>query len=149
MQSMHWEMQMALTNEEVELLRESFREIAIENEQANVRFYEILFEKDPDLQVMFTNDIGRQGAMLMSKLGVIVSEFHNMDLLAPMLGELAIRHVAYGVKEEHYPIVGEALIQLLLETLGDKFTLEAEVVWKKVYLDLSELMIEAAYPDRR
>ncbi len=138
---------MALTIQEVQLLRDSFREIAVKSEQAGDRFYKILFEKDPDAHILFTNDIGRQGTMLMSKLGIIVSELHNMESLAPMLEGLAMRHVAYGVKKEHYPIVGDVLIQLLSEMLGDEFTPEAEAVWTKVYVELSDLMTEVAYPD--
>lgn len=138
---------MPLSTQEVQVLRDSFRDIATVSEQAADRFYKILFEKDPDSRILFTNDIGRQGTMLMSKLGIIVSELHNMESLAPMLEGLAMRHVAYGVKKEHYPVVGEVLIELLAEMLGDQFTPEAEAVWTKVYVELSDLMIEVAYPD--
>lgn len=138
---------MALSNQEVQLLRDSFRDIATRSEQAADRFYKILFEKDPNSRILFTNDIGRQGTMLMSKLGIIVSELHNMESLAPMLEGLAMRHVAYGVKKEHYPIVGDVLIQLLAEMLDDEFTPEMQAVWVKVYAELSNLMTEVAYPD--
>ncbi len=138
---------MALSNQEVQLLRDSFRDIATRSEQAADRFYKVLFEKDPNSRVLFTNDIGRQGTMLMSKLGIIVSELHNMESLAPMLEGLAMRHVAYGVKKEHYPVVGDVLIQVLSEMLDDEFTPEMEAVWIKVYGELSDLMTEIAYPD--
>ncbi len=138
---------MALSNHEVQLLRDSFRDMATRSEQAADRFYKILFEKDPDSRILFTNDIGRQGTMLMSKLGIIVSELHHMESLAPMLEGLAMRHVAYGVKKEHYPVVGDVLIQVLSEMLDDEFTPEMEAVWVKVYSELSDLMTEIAYPD--
>ena len=136
---------MTLTSDERELIRDSFRSVSRNRRQAAARFYEILFDQAPQTRTLFVNDMEQQGAELMSKLGLIVAELQNLEGLAPVLEDLALRHVAYGVKPEHYPPVGAALVQMLAEFLGDDFTPETSTAWTKAYDDLSALMIRSAY----
>jgi hemoglobin-like flavoprotein len=58
--------------------------------------------------------------------------------------ELGLRHVGYGVKDEHYDTVGSALLWTLGQGLGDEFTTELEDAWTKVYQLLAGTMKEAA-----
>ena len=136
---------MALTAEEAELIRTTFRAIARDGRGAAERFYEILFAQAPHIRALFVNDMERQGTLLMSKLGLVVAELQNMAALAPVLEDLALRHVAYGVRPEHYPLVGAALVQMLEERLGAAFTAEAGAAWAKAYDELSAQMIRSAY----
>ena len=136
---------MALTSEETELIRSSFHIVSQSSGQAADRFYRILFERSPQVREMFLNDMEKQGAMLMSKLGLVVSQLQKIESLVPVLEDLALRHVAYGVKPDHYPLVGEALLQMLDEVLGDDFTPETQQAWAKAYDELSSLMISRAY----
>ncbi|MGF1595225.1 MAG: globin domain-containing protein [Kiloniellaceae bacterium] len=140
---------MALTSDEGELIRSSFRQVSRDRQQAAARFYEILFERAPETRHLFVNTLEQQGAELMSKLGLIVAEIQNIEGLVPVLEDLALRHVAYGVKPEHYPLVGTALQQMLTEFLGDDFTPETRAAWAKAYDDLSSLMIRSAYSHER
>lgn len=140
---------MALTADERELIRGSFRIVSGDRRQAAARFYELLFERAPETRDLFVNDLERQGTELMSKLGLIVAELHNVAGLAPVLEDLALRHVAYGVKPHHYPLVGATLIEMLAEQVGDDFTPETRAAWTKAYDDLSGLMIRSAYSHQR
>jgi nitric oxide dioxygenase len=136
---------MALTADERELLRRSFRIVSGDRRQAAARFYELLFERAPETRGLFVNDLEHQGAEMMSKLGLIVAGLHNVAGLVPVLEDLALRHVAYGVKPYHYPLVGAALIEMLSEQTGDDFAPETRAAWTKAYDDLSGLMIRSAY----
>lgn len=136
---------MALSNNEIQLIRSSFRAVLLNSENVAERFYHNLFERAPETRVLFTTDMSRQGDMLMSKLSVIVLELHNMNTLAPMLEGLALRHVAYGVKREHYPVAGEVLLETFAELLGDRFTPEMREAWEKAYGEMAELMTTSAY----
>ena len=136
---------MALTPDETELIRNSFRVVSQDSQQAANRFYRILFERSPHLRHMFLNDMEQQGGMLMSKLGLIVAELQNIPGLVPVLEDLALRHVAYGVKPQHYPLVGDALLQMLAEMLAEDFTPATRAAWVKAYDDVSRLMISSAY----
>jgi nitric oxide dioxygenase len=140
---------MALTSDERELIRDSFRVVSRNRRQAAARFYELLFEQAPQTRELFVNDLERQGVELMSKLGLIVAEIQNIEGLVPVLEDLALRHVAYGVKPHHYPLVGTALVGMLAEIVGDAFTPETRAAWTKAYDNLSALMIRGAYSHER
>ncbi|MGD1876859.1 MAG: globin domain-containing protein [Kiloniellaceae bacterium] len=136
---------MALTSDEADLVRSSFRIVSRTSQQSAERFYEILFAMAPETRDLFVNDMVQQGAELMSKLGLIVAELQNLAGMRPILEDLALRHVAYGVKPHHYALVGSALLQMLDEVVGDDFTPETRDAWAKAYGDLSDLMIRSAY----
>jgi hemoglobin-like flavoprotein len=53
---------------------------------------------------------------------------------------LGARHAGYGVKDQHYKVVGEALIWTLERGLADQFTPEVERAWVRVYLLLAATM---------
>jgi hemoglobin-like flavoprotein len=67
-----------------------------------------------------------------------------LDSLAPVLQDLARRHVGYGVQEEHYATVGSALLQTLEQGLGDDFTPPVKAAWSAVYGVVADVMITAA-----
>jgi hypothetical protein len=58
---------------------------------------------------------------------------------------LAKRHVSYGAKAEHYPVVGAALLWTLEKGLGDGWTPEVADAWGTAYGTLSGYMISEAY----
>ena len=53
------------------------------------------------------------------------------------------RHVGYGVRPEHYAMVGEALLWALGPTLGDDFTPATRAAWAKAHGLIASTMIEA------
>lgn len=136
---------MALSGAERDLIRHSFRRVSRNRREAAARFYAILFERAPETRGLFVRDMEQQGAELMSKLGLIVAELQNVAGLVPVLEDLALRHVAYGVKPQHYQPVGEALVEMLAEMAGDDFTPETRAAWTKAYAELAAVMIRSAY----
>ena len=54
------------------------------------------------------------------------------------------RHVAYGVREEHYDTVGAALLWTLEQGLGDAWTVELATAWATAYTLLATTMKDAA-----
>jgi hemoglobin-like flavoprotein len=55
-----------------------------------------------------------------------------------------MRHAGYGVKDEHYDTVAEALLWTLEQGLGSDFTTEARDAWVAVYTVLASTMKDAA-----
>lgn len=51
-------------------------------------------------------------------LTAVVSKLTELDKMIPTVRALALRHVDYGVKEEHYVTVGSALLYGRVETTG-------------------------------
>ncbi len=134
-----------MTPKDIDLVQRSFAKVAPIDDETGVLFYERLFEIAPEVRPFFRSDIDAQGRMFMSMLTVAVNGLTTFDSIEPALRELAIRHVDYGVRPEHYAPVGAALIWVMERSLGDDFTDEVRAAWFAVYDALSGLMIEAAY----
>lgn len=57
--------------------------------------------------------------------------------------QLGKRHYIYGVREAHYPIVGEALLFTLGAALGDeRFNADVKSAWANFYGIISDAMME-------
>jgi nitric oxide dioxygenase len=136
-----------MTPHQIELVEISFAGVSARRTEAGRLFYEHLFEAAPDLRPMFKGDIAAQGEKLVDTLGAIVEGLSDIEKLLPVVSQLASRHRQYGTRPEHYPLVGDALIRSLRETLGPRFTGETAAAWAAAYAALSEAMIDAAHPE--
>jgi hemoglobin-like flavoprotein len=47
----------------------------------------------------------------------------------PKLQELGAKHVAYGARPEHYPVVGSVLIAAMAEVAGERWRAEYAHAW--------------------
>jgi hemoglobin-like flavoprotein len=83
-------------------------------------------------------------------LSVIVGRLDNLEELTEEIKQLAIRHVQYGVKEQHYKAVGAALLWTLQQGLGKDWDEEVKEAWASCFNILSSTMINASgYKNRR
>jgi hemoglobin-like flavoprotein len=131
---------------QVALVQSTFAAVKPISATAAKLFYGRLFEIAPEVRPLFKNDMDEQGRKLMMTLGVVVGGLTRLDEIVPVARDLAIRHVAFGVKADHYAPVGAALLWTLGQGLGDAFTPEVEEAWIAAYTTLSGVMIAAAYP---
>jgi hemoglobin-like flavoprotein len=134
-----------MTPEHVKLVQESFAKVAPISETAAVLFYDRLFEIAPSVKAMFPVDMTEQRRKLMAMLAAVVGGLGNLESILPAASALAARHVSYGAKPEHYPVVGAALLWTLEKGLGDAWTSEVAEAWTTVYGTLSGFMISEAY----
>ena len=134
-----------MTSDQVELVQQSFAKVAPISEQAAVLFYGRLFEVAPGVRAMFPDDMTEQRKKLMATLAVVVNGLANLEAVLPAASALAKKHVAYGVKAEHYPIVGGALLWTLEKGLGTAWTPDVASAWTAAYGTLSGYMISEAY----
>jgi hemoglobin-like flavoprotein len=130
---------------QIKLVQDSFAKVAPISEQAAVLFYGRLFEVAPSVRAMFPDDMTEQRKKLMATLAVVVGGLTNLEAILPAASALAKRHVNYGAKPEHYPVVGGALLWTLEKGLGDAWTPEVAEAWIAAYGTLSGYMIEEAY----
>jgi len=133
-----------MTPEQKVLVQQSFAKVVPIADVAAALFYGKLFELDPELKDLFPEDLTEQGKKLMQVIGVAVKGLDKLDELVPVVEQLGIRHVNYGVKEDDYDTVGTALIWTLGQGLGDDFTPEVKDAWVTVYGILSSVMKTAA-----
>jgi nitric oxide dioxygenase len=134
-----------MTPDQVKLVQDSFSKVAPISEQAAVLFYGRLFEVAPAVRAMFPDDMTEQRKKLMATLAVVVNGLTNLESVLPAASALAKRHVGYGARPEHYPVVGGALLWTLEKGLGDAWTPETASAWTAAYGTLSGYMISEAY----
>ena len=130
---------------QVKLVQESFAKVAPISETASGLFYDRLFEIAPSGRAMFPADMTEQRKKLMMMLAAVVNGLGNLDSILPAASALAKRHVGYGAKAEHYPVVGSALLWTLEKGLGEAWTPELAAAWTAAYGTLSGFMIAEAY----
>lgn len=129
-----------MTNEQIKLVQDSFRQVAPIAETAAQLFYARLFELDPDLELLFKGSLTEQGRKLMQMLGLAVNSLDRMDQLLPVVRSLGTRHGSYGVRDQDYDTVGQALLWTLQKGLGEAFTPDVETAWSNVYATLASAM---------
>jgi len=134
-----------MTPDQVNLVQQSFAKVAPISAQAAVIFYDRLFEIAPQVKAMFPADMTEQRKKLMATLAVVVGGLGNLESVLPAARALAIRHVGYGAKAEHYPVVGAALLWTLEKGLGAAWTPDVAQAWTAAYATLSGYMISQAY----
>ena len=134
-----------MTPSQIELVQDSFSKVAPISEQAAVLFYGRLFEVAPQVRALFPDDMTEQRKKLMATLAVVVNGLTNLEAVLPAASALAKRHVGFGAKPEHYPVVGGALLWTLEKGLGEAWTPEVAAAWTAPYGTLSSFMISEAY----
>jgi nitric oxide dioxygenase len=134
-----------MTPDQVALVQESFARVAPISDQAALLFYDRLFEAAPQVKAMFPADMTEQRRKLMATLAVVVNGLSDLQSVLPAASALAKRHVGYGAKPEHYPVVGSALLWTLEKGLGDGWTPDLAAAWTAAYGTLSGYMIAEAY----
>jgi nitric oxide dioxygenase len=127
---------------QVDLIRDSFVQMLVDSERTARIFYDRLFELAPETRPLFRNDMAEQGRLLVDALARIVTGLSRLEAMLPALRKLAKGHVAYGVEERHYALVGDALLHVVAIYGGpNPATIEA---WMVAYDRVAGAMIEAS-----
>lgn len=129
-----------MTKDEIELVKSSWAKVVPISDVAAVLFYGKLFELDPTLKSMFSDDMEEQGKKLMMMINTAVIGLDSLEQIVPAVKAMGERHAGYGVADAHYDTVGEALIWTLGQGLGDDFTDEVKNAWLTTYKLISETM---------
>jgi hemoglobin-like flavoprotein len=133
-----------MNSRQIELVQSSFAQVVPIADTAAALFYGRLFELDPSLRPMFRGDLKEQGKKLMDMIRAVVGNLRTLDRIVPGIRALGSRHAGYGVRDEHYDTVGNALLWTLGQGLGEAFTQETREAWTAAYAVLSGTMKDAA-----
>ena len=134
---------MTLTDQHKLIVKTTFRKIVPISEKTVRSFYDRLFELDPRARALFKGDIKEQGRKFIQMLAVIVGGLERMDEIMPAIQNLARRHRLYGVTNDQYSTVGQALLWSLENALGADFTPEVKEAWQSLYELLASTAIQA------
>lgn len=134
-----------LTLRQIDLIQDSFAKVLPIIPLAAATFYDRLFVIAPDTRRLFHGNMTDQGRKLFLTLATVVDSLDRLDEILPVAEALAIRHVAYGARDEHYAAVGTALVDALTTILGDDLGADTAAAWNSAYAVLSGCMLAAAH----
>jgi hemoglobin-like flavoprotein len=133
-----------MTPEQAQIIKLTFAQVMRNKDKVGVTFYDRLFTIAPEVRPLFKGDVAEQSRKLMDTLALAVGMLREMPTLMMTLQGLARRHVGYGVRDEHYDKVGEALLWTLEKGLGDAFTPQVRDAWAALYATVAKVMRDAA-----
>src|SRR5580765_4338898 len=114
---------------DLQALETSFDLVAPRGDELMNEFYSRLFAAAPAVRPLFPDDMQRQKTMLLGALVLLRKSLRDLDAIVPKLRELGARHVAYGARPEHYPLVADALIGAMAEVAGAAWQPRYERAW--------------------
>ena len=135
-----------MTNEQIALVWKSWNKIVPISDRAARVFDEHLFATNPEFRPLFPADMTEQWRKLMLTIGVVIAGQAGVEDIVPAVKAPARRHIAYGVKNEGYALVGTALPWALERSLDAEFTPAVREAWTTVYGVFATTMIEAGNP---
>jgi hemoglobin-like flavoprotein len=129
---------------DLDALETSFDLVAPRGDELMNIFYARLFVAAPGVRTLFPRDMETQKKMLLSALVLLRQSLRNLEEIVPTLRELGARHVAYGARAEHYPVVGAALIASMAEIAGPDWEPEYAQAWADAFDVVAGAMIAGA-----
>lgn len=135
--------QVMLTDNEIKIIKSSAPALAEFGEQITGRFYQILFEKNPELSDIFNMTNQKTGNQKQALAMAVYAFSKYVDNLSVILGDverIAQKHASLGIKAEHYPLVGAALLESIKEILNPGE--EVIAAWASGYGVLANVFIE-------
>ncbi|MGD9691527.1 MAG: globin domain-containing protein [Phycisphaerales bacterium] len=136
-----------MTPQQIALIRQSFNDL--HNPEALINeFYARLFAKAPQVRDLFPKDMTAQRKHLASALALVVNKADALHTLEKPLAEMGARHVGYGAKPEHYPVVRDVMVETIMHTLGPKGSTQIRDAWTVALDAVASAMIKGASQNR-
>lgn len=141
-----------LTPEQVEDVTTSWEKVvSLGLETVGVLLFKNIFKIAPEALALFSfkdedplyesPKLKKHATGVVKTVGTAVAGLKDLGRLVPVLKALGKTHAGYGVKPEHFAIVGQALVQTLSDGLQDEFTEPVKQAWLDVYTVVSDTMI--------
>ncbi len=123
------------------LLEESYELALLRDADFPRLFYDILFRNHPSTRALFkSNSLNAQRTMLSKALLAAVDHLEDSVWLEEQLAPLGKGHVAYGVTDEMYGWVGDALIAAIAEVCDADWTTAHDAAWRAAYQRVSQVL---------
>ncbi|MFH8679147.1 globin domain-containing protein [Streptomyces lydicus] len=129
------------------LIRRTMAEIEPVADKVTSYFYALLFVQHPDLRALFPASMDAQRDRLFKALLTSAQHVDNAAVLKAYLANLGRGHRKYGTQPDHYPAVGECLLNALARYATSSWGPETEAAWVRAYTAISQIMIDAAAED--
>mmetsp|Transcript_10698 Transcript_10698/g.26475 ORF Transcript_10698/g.26475 Transcript_10698/m.26475 type:complete len:153 (+) Transcript_10698:64-522(+) len=143
-----------MASEHKQLVQDSWALVEKDLDAHGIKFFMRIFTIAPQAQGLFSfkdlpkedleksPELAKHAGTVMRTVGKAVAGLSNLEALVPVLQKLGAAHAKYGVKPEHFPIVGEALLWTLEDGLGPAgaWTPEVKEAWTKTWETIVSVM---------
>ncbi|TWU48744.1 Flavohemoprotein [Rubripirellula tenax] len=133
-----------LSEKTIRIVKEITPLVAANAETITRRFYERMFEANPEVKAFFNQSHQHTGGQQKALAGAICAYFTHIDnpaVLMPAVELIAQKHCSLGIKAEHYPIVGSNLLGAIGDVMGDAATPEIVDAVSEAYGFLADIFI--------
>ncbi|GIO30677.1 flavohemoprotein [Paenibacillus albilobatus] len=133
-----------LTQETIDIIKSTVPVLEVHGKEITTVFYQLLFENHPELLNIFNHANQREGKQqtaLANAVYAAAAHIDHLENILPAVKQIAQKHRALNVKPEHYPIVGENLLEAIKTVLGDAATPEIINAWAEAYGVIADAFI--------
>ncbi len=128
----------------IEIIKSTAPVLEVHGEAITKVFYELLFEKHPNLRDIFNmvnQKKGRQQRALANAVFQYAVHIEKLEMLGNAVETIAQKHASLSIPKEAYPIVGENLLLAIKKVLGDAATPQIIDAWAEAYEDLAVIFV--------
>lgn len=133
-----------VTARDAELVQRSYESLRLKPAELGAAFYGRLFADHPAVRALFPSDMSKQTEHISVALALVARNSARLDDLSQPLRDMGARHVRYGAKPEHYPVVRDTLIAVLAEHSGPAWSSDLSRAWAATLTRVAEHMIAGA-----
>ncbi len=133
-----------LSTKTIEIVKSTAPILETRGKEITTTFYRNLFVKHPELLNIFNHanqQKGRQQTALANTVTAAAHYIDRLEVLLPAVKQIAHKHRSLAIKPEHYPIVGENLLEAIKEVLGEAATEEIIEAWAEAYGAIADVFI--------
>ena len=121
---------------------------AVEANARNIteHFYPLMFERYPEVKAYFNDAHQGSGSQRQALANAVIAYAKNierLEVLGDAVSLIAHKHCSLGIAPEHYPIVGECLLDAIAAVFQEAATQEVLEAWGAAYGQLADILIQA------
>lgn len=134
-----------LSTKQEQIIEDTAPVVAQHLETITARFYPLMFERYPEVNALFNASHQASGNQARALAGAVLQYVQlrgNPAQARAALSTAISKHISLGIQPEHYPIVGECLMESIGDVLGDAITPDVADAWQALYQELAALLID-------
>ena len=111
-------------------------------------FYPLMFKRYPEVKNYFNQSHQEAGSQRQAVANAFIAYAKNIERLEALGDAVALiahKHCSLGVLPEHYPIIGECLLEAVAHVLGSSATEEVMEAWTAAFYRLADILISIEY----
>ncbi|XP_059474560.1 cytoglobin-2-like [Neocloeon triangulifer] len=150
-----------LTEHQVQLLEETWKELESNIAKVGVITFISLFETHPDVQETFlpfngvaleelsqSKQLKAHALRVMAFVQKAIARIHEPEKLEALLRDLGQKHYFYGAKPNYVDLIGPQFIKAIRPGLEEKWTEELQEAWLQLFRYMSCIMKVAIEQER-